>query len=549
MFIKITSSGKYEYAQIVESYRDELGKTKHRTLFNLGRLDNIKDNKSFQNLAHKLLRLSNAKDFVNLASASEAKTVNWGYIVYQKIWKEFGLNKLLPQLTANTKVSYDINAACLLMAIQHLLQPASKLKTSENQDKYFNLAPVELNHLYRALDILAENKEILEDQLFEKNRTLYNLKVDVLFYDVTTFHFESVIADSLKDFGYSKDGKFKEVQVVLGLLVDCEGRPVGYDLFPGDTYEGHTLERALAKIKNRFGIRRVIIVADRGLNSKMNLKTLKDSGYDYIVASRIRGMKKTVKNEIFNPEGYQKITTSNEDEKEGTLFKIIEYVNTFKDEDGNKHDLEENLIITYSEKRARKDKQDRERLIEKAKKLLKDKEQIKASNKRGGKKFLKEINSKVFEWQLDEEAILKDEVYDGYYGIQTSKKDHKPEKVLEAYRTLWKIEESFRIMKSTLEVRPVFHWTKKRIEGHFVLCFLTFLLERTLEFKLKKNDIEASPERIRESLNSLNFSEFEVDGEVYYLKEKGTDLARKILRMMRIGSPKNITKKDELSIN
>lgn len=134
--------------------------------------------------------------------------------------------------TANRKIQFNLNTASFLMAIQHLLQPRSKLGTYLRQQRYLNLSEVELNHLSRSLDLLAEYKEALEQDLFLKNRNLFNMKVDVAFFDVTTFSFEIVRADSLRDFGFSKDGKFKEVQVVLAPLVDCEGRPIGYELFP-----------------------------------------------------------------------------------------------------------------------------------------------------------------------------------------------------------------------------------------------------------------------------------------------------------------------------
>ena len=546
MFIKVTTSGKYQYVQVVESFRDKEGISRQKTIFNLGRLDNIQNNPSFQNIALKLLQLSKAKGVVQLDDISEARIVKWGHVVYKKIWEVFGLQDLLPQITEDTKVSFDLNAATFLMAVQHLLQPRSKLQTFQKQDEYLGLPEVSLNHLYRSLDLLSEHKTFLEEKLYEKNRSLFNMKIDVVFYDVTTFHFESVKADSLRDFGYSKDAKFKEVQVVLGLLIDCEGRPIGYDLFPGNTFEGHTLEKTLEKIGQRFGIRNVIIVADRGINSKLNLKRIKDKEYNYIVASRVKKMKKDIQEKMFDPEGYKTIKPKNNDDPESKiLYKTIEHINLVKDEDGNIYEIEENLVVTYSLKRAKKDKSDRERLIEKAKRLLENKGQIKTTNKRGGKKFLKEIQEKSSDWILDEEAIAKDERFDGYYGIQTDKKEMKPEEIISAYHNLWRIEESFKIMKSTLEVRPVFHWTEPRIKGHFVVCFLAFLLERTLEFKLKENQEDASPEKIREALNSISFSEFEVDGEAYFLKNKGPQLSNKILRLFRIGAPKNIVRKED----
>ncbi|MEW5706033.1 MAG: IS1634 family transposase, partial [Actinomycetota bacterium] len=229
--------------------------------------------------------------------------------------------------------------------------------------------------------------------------------------------------------------------------------------------------------------------------------------------------------------------------QEKIKYKVIDHVNKFK-ANQKVYELKEKLIITYSHKRAEKDKADRQRLVDKANGLLNQQSKIAASNKRGGKKYLK--NTAPQSWVLDEAAIKKDEAFDGYYGIVTSETELEVEDILDAYHSLWKIEESFRIMKSTLEVRPIFHWTEKRIKGHFVMCFLAFLLERTLEIKLK--DLEgASPESIREAINSLNFAQVEIDTKKYYIKTKGTQLSNKILRKLRINPPKNIMAVEDFS--
>lgn len=533
MFIKTTSSGKYRYAQLVESYRQD-GVTRHRVLLNLGRLDRIEGNPSFQNLARRLGELSGAQKTLDLGDISEAQIMNWGYIVYKRLWDRFGIGDILRRLTVGKKTQFDLDVASFLMVVQHLLEPSSKLGTYHKQQRYLGLPEVGLNHLYRSLDILAECKEDIEEHLFLKNRNLFNMNVDVVFFDVTTISFESVRADSLRDFGFSKDAKFKEVQVVLALVIDCEGRPIGYELFPGNTFEGNTLEPVLDRLSQRFGIRQVVIVADRGLNQKLNLKRIVDKGYDYVVASRLKAMKKGIRDELFT-SGYTDISGQDEELR----YKVIDYVNEVRE--GTKtHQLKEQLIITYSSKRAQKDMADRQRLIEKAESMLQSKAKINASYKRGGRKYLKGVGGKT-NWTLDQGAIDRDEAFDGYYGIQTSSKTLSVSEVLSAYHSLWKIEESFRIMKSTLEVRPIFHWTESRIKGHFVVCFLAFLLERTLEFRLKQT-VEAAPaEQIRQALNSLNFAQIEMAGEGYLVKTKAPPLSNKILRAMGIASPKNIT--------
>lgn len=541
MFLKITKSNNYKYVQLVRSYREN-GTTKHEVLFNLGRLDKIENNPSIQRLALRLQELSKANQaqkVLDLNKTSEAEIVNWGYLVYQKLWKGFDLHKFLPSLLEGTKVQYSLNDTCFLMAVQHLLDPMSKLGTFNNQERYVNMPKIDLNSLYRSLDVLSENKEKLEKLIFHKNMNLFNMQVDVVLYDVTTFSFESVKQDNIRDFGFSKNGKFNEVQVVMGLLLDCEGRPIGYELFSGNTFDGNTLEASLEKLKKRFSIRKVIIVADRGINSKLNLTKILDKGYGYIFASRLKKMKKSIQQEIFSDEGYQEASFPDSDRQEKIRYKIIDYTNRFKDKEGNIHNLEENLIITYSEKRAKKDRADRERLIKKAESLLADKSKIKSSNKRGGKRFLKEISPES-DWVMDHEAIKRDEQFDGYYGIQTNEKKLTAEEVLAAYHNLWKIEESFRIMKSTLEVQPVFHWTESRIKGHFVICFLAFLLARTMELKLQGAGIKASPEKIREAINSMNFAKVKIDNKHYYIKTKGAELSNKILRLLRMKQPNNV---------
>jgi transposase len=237
------------------------------------------------------------------------------------------------------------------------------------------------------LDKLAENKEWIEKELFDKNHLKIGQTVDVVFYDVTTFAFQSFQVDEIRNFGFSKDCKFNEVQVVMGLLIDNEGMPIGYELFPGNTFDGKTMVASLENIKKKFSINRVVIVADRGLNSKNNLNLIRDAGYGYIVASKIRSMGREIKEQILNNEGYT-------DVGEGFCYKVMEYENVFKDENKVVHRLEEHLIVSYSEKRALKDKSDRERLINKANKLLAHPASIEELFQTRGKKYLKNEGQK-----------------------------------------------------------------------------------------------------------------------------------------------------------
>lgn len=539
MYIKLTKSKQLTYVQLVEGYR-EGKKVKHKVLVNLGRLDLLQKNRSWEDVISKMSQLLKLKNILDIRSCEAAKISNWGYLAYKKLWKILRMDKMLLEIQRLGRTEFDFNNACFLMTINHLLNPCSKRGMYNNQTVYGQYHEVELNHLYRALDILSENKEKIEEQLFKVNRDLYNMEIDVVFYDVTTFHFESVKKDSLRNFGFSKANKINEVQVVLGMLIDNEGRPVGYELFSGNTFEGKTLEKALDKIEKRFGIRKVIIVADKGINSRLNLQQIANKGYGYIVASRIKNLKQEVHAQIFDNTDYQSLEGKN-----GFRYKVVDYNNVFKAEE-KIVTLQEKLVITYSETRAEKDRRDRERLLEKAKFLLSNKSLIKSGNKRGGKKYLKEIGNT--NWTLDEGALAKDERFDGYYAIQTSERDISVEKILSSYHSLWKIEESFRIMKSTLEVRPIFHWTENRIMGHFVVCFLAFLLERTMEIELRKAGVDASPQAIRDALNAMQFTETKCGREKYFLNTQITDVGAKILETLKMKPLADSGAMDKLNI-
>lgn len=540
MYIKTTKSKAHIYVQLVRGFR-EGSKVKHEVLVNLGRLDQLQKDISWSGIVDKLSELMDLKNIFNMDKCHSTQISNWGYLVYKKLWGKFKLDQVLLSIQKNGNATFDLNNACFLMVIRHLLEPGSKLNTYNKQKKYLQYQEVELNHLYRSLDVLHQNKEKIEQHIFSINCSLFKMKIDIAFYDVTTFHFESVRKDGLKNFGYSKNCKFNEVQVVLGMFIDCEGRPIGYELFSGNTFDSKTLDQALDAIEKRFGIRNVIIVADRGINSKINLKHIVDKGYGYIVSSRIKNMSKKTQKEIFDDAGYAKLYGDDN----SISYKILDYVNICK-AGKDKFKLSEKLIITYSEKRAHKDCADRQRLLDKANHLLANKALIKGSGKRGGKKYLKEQGENI-DWILDAEAITKDEKFDGYYGIQTSDANLSVEKILDAYHTLWKIEESFRIMKSTLEVRPIFHWTEDRIKGHFVACFLAFLLERTMEVELHSAGIVASTQDIRDVINAMQFTETECKGKKYLLSAPTSELGLKILTTLKLKLPPNSMPAEQFS--
>nr|WP_129409580.1 transposase [Marinitoga lauensis] len=282
------------------------------------------------------------------------------------------------------------------------------------------------------------------------------------------------------------------------MSIDQDRMPVSFDIYAGNTFEGHTFKDSIEKMKKEYQLGKVIVVADRGMMSKKNIEVVENSNYEFIVGKSIKQLKKV---NIFEGE-FIEIA-------KGIKYREVEYEN-------------KRLLIIYSEERAKKDRADRLRLIEKAKKMLEE-GNIDSKSKRGAKKYLKEQNKQNY--ILDIEKIENDEKYDGYYGIITNTK-LSPKEILEQYHTLWKVEETFRTLKNYLETRPVFHWTPKRIKGHIVMSFISYIIQRTLELELEKNNIEYSHEKIREAIKKMEYSEIRLKDKLFALRANLNDFQK-----------------------
>ncbi len=378
------------------------------------------------------------------------------------------------------------------------------------------------------------------------------MKIDVVLYDVTTFYFESQRADEIRNYGFSKDNKINEVQIVMGLLVDLQGRPIGYELFSGNTFDGKTLLKILKKLKERFELNKIVIVADKGINSKLNLWSIKQSGFDYIVSARIKNMPKQIQNEILSDSGYQTLSSTALEEEQEQIFKykVIDYKNKIATNDKNnkeEHIIEEKLLCCYSSKRAEKDRLDRFRSIQKAKEIIDNQDISRVNTKKGYLKYVNKVGKEEIEMLcLDYQKIEKEAQFDGYYALEYSDLSMKAEDVMEYYHNLYKIEESFRILKSTMQSRPIYLHTKEHIEGHFVICFLAFLLERELEVRIRQRNLEFSADKIKQALNSMMFREIVVDENTFFAKSKNEPFASKLFEILKIKLPNSLITKEQV---
>lgn len=355
------------------------------------------------------------------------------------------------------------------LVIARLSQPMSKAATVEYLKSHYD-EDAQLHQIYRYLDKLYKmQKEKIQQISVEHTRRILGGKIGLLFYDVTTLYFESDYGDELRETGFSKDGKHSQPQVVLGLLVSKEGYPLSYSVFNGSQYEGRTMLPVVEDFVQRFKLDDFVIVADSGLMNQSNIIMLDSGNYKYIIGARI----KNESNEI-------KIWALSLAKQDG------EFYETTKNQ--------ARLIVGYSENRAKKDRFNREKGVKRLEKAYRSgnitKENI---NKRGYNKFL-EISDNV-KVAINQDKIKQDEQWDGLKGYLTNT-DLPVKEVYEQYNGLWAIERAFRITKGTLEMRPMFHFTPKRIEAHVCICFVAYKVYKELERILKTSHINISADKV-----------------------------------------------------
>jgi transposase len=406
------------------------------------------------------------------------------------------------------------------MLIERLQNPCSKLSNYIHQQEYLKLPPISLHHLYRALDKLAKYNVLIQQQIFQTGRDLFNQKLDVVFYDVTTFYFYSEVEKEgeLRQMGFGKDGKIGKTQILFCMLIDQFKNPIGYRIFKGNTFEGDTFKEALSDLKKRYQIDKVIIVADRGMLSKANVKLTVENGYEFILGERLKSLPSKIQSQLLDLSQYQNEWIYNDATGEQVVIKYRTVSHENK-----------TIIATYSAKRAKKDKAEREEKLQIAETLLKNPSKI---NAKAGRFYLKSTDSQSY--KIDEEKIKNAESFDGFLAISTNASTLPISSVLEQYKMLFNIEHSFRTFKSHLETRPMFHWTDTRIEGHICLCYIAFTLQNYILQKVNKEKTHITESTLRATLDKMQVSLIQNQGVNSYLRSMPTDLEKVIQNKLGI---------------
>lgn len=398
-------------------------------------------------------------DFLARTDNSQVKTVG-PELVFGSLFDEIGFNAIPQKLFRH-------------LVVARLAYPTSKLKTV---DYLYRAQGVETNEdaIYRFLDTLnAKHKTIAESIAFQHTKKTLGM-LSVVFYDMTTLYFESEDEDDLRKIGYSKDGKFQCPQIMIGLLVGEGGLPIGYDVFEGNTFEGHTLVKTLNKIGEKYGLGKPVVVADAAMLSKKNVEELNAHEYTFIVGGRIKNESEKTKAEILKKSRGM---------ADGSSFEVGR-------EDGTR------LVVSFSEKRKKKDAHNREKGVKKLRAKVSRGVLAKAHiGNRGYNKFLS-LSGDV-SVSIDETKIIHDARWDGLKGYVTNTMIER-EKVIEHYGHLWQIEKAFRISKTDLRVRPIFHHKRRRIEAHLTIAFVAYCIWKELELRLSRAGFAMSPRRAGE---------------------------------------------------
>lgn len=559
-YIKTTTNKEGRtHVYLVEGYRKD-GKVKQRIIHKYGLLDELEAVEP--GILERLKKeakagLLNSNQTIqvtyDLLEPMNEPDKSYGWMVLDNLFEELKLHDFMKKV--KTKSNYDLTTALKLLVFQRILNPNSKLATVASQADLFGDWDINLNAIYRYLDKLDEIKNDIQLHLHQEISRLTNREGRLVFYDVTNYYFETDIPDEeeisedgevirvgLRRRGPSKEHRPKPI-VQLGLFMDTNGIPISYKLFRGNQTDPVTYLPAVEEVKKQFGIERIIVVADKAMNSKTNVSAMFEQGDGWLFSQKHRGKRgapKDIQEQILNPEDWHFNQTE--------TFAKKSYIRSRKlGTRKNAPVVEEKVVITWSKKYADRERIRREGALEYASKLT-NAELFRQTSKKGGKKYLdlsyldKETGElKPFSPinKIDKDQVAFDAQFDGINVLVTSEINMSDEAILDSYKQLSKIEDCFRVTKTEIESRPVYVWTEKHIQAHFLTCFIALILIRLLQYK---TNWVMSPARMINALNSAKATHLQDD---YYRLQENSDM-KELNKLLGHDWQRGIVKFEEL---
>ena len=526
MYVSITGNKGNQDVYIKQSYRKDNGKTSSRIYKKLGKYNTLLEQfsgneKELMDWAKKeaekeTLAYNQQKEKVSLSLSplariplDEERVFNIGYLFLQKICSELRIDNICRNIRNHHKFSYDFHAILTDLIYTRILAPSSKLSSYKYCHSLLEPPKYSLQDLYRALSVLAEESDFIQEELYKNSNFIHPRNSRILYYDCTNYYFEIEAEDGIKKYGKSKEHRPNPI-ITMGLFMDADGIPLAFDIFPGNQNEQLTLKPIEKKVIKDFNCSEFIFCSDAGLGGKSNRFLNSFGNRSYVITYSLKKMKKEERELALLPTQF-KVPGSNKlidlrtlDESDPKVYNTIYY----KEYPLVTGDMDETVIITYSPKYKAYQSKIRNAQIDRAKKMIQSSDKTrKGKGSNDPARFIQrtsvtedgEIAQKNI-YQLDEAKILEESMYDGFYAVVTNLEGDIRE-IININKQRWEIEENFRIMKSEFEARPVFVRREDRIKAHFLTCFISLLVYRLLEKKLGE---EFTCSQILETLRNMN---------------------------------------------
>jgi hypothetical protein len=516
MYARVKTAGTYSYLQIVESYRDG-GRVRQRVIATLGRLDALQQDGALDALMRSLSRYSQKAKVLDAWRAGELDSGPLQKIgpdmVFSRLWDELGMSAVIRKLAAAGKQEFDIERAAYLDVLHRLMESGSERQADRWRRDYAlpGTEGLEYHHLLRANKWLGCNKDGVEEALFARGRDLFST-VTMSFFDTTSIYFEGAGGESLGQYGHSKDHRPDLKQLVLGMLLSGDGRPVSSEIWPGNTADATTLVPVVNRLRTRFGVASLCIVADRGMISADTIKTLEGGRVDYILGARMRNSVE-VRDDILRRAGRFKTVADNLQVKEAYA-------------QGRRY------IVCHNPEQAAKDRADREAILEHLEEQL-ARGQAQLIGNKGFRKYLR-IEKGAF--KLDRRKAAGEEKYDGKWVLRTNT-DLPAEQVAVQYKRLLEVETFFRQTKSLVDTRPVWHKWDATISGHIFVSFLALSLRYELMRRIESKGAKLEWNDIRRDLDALGVMQVEAPDGRWLLRTAPQGVCGKVFQSVGVAIP------------
>ena len=512
MFARIKKSGPYQYVQVVHNERVE-GRVRQRVIATLGRLDVLKESGQLDGLLESLARFSDHVAVLNALKSNQvtpSRTVHLGPpLVFEKLWQDLGMPDILRRLLAGRRFEFPVERVVFITVLHRLFTSGSDRAAARWCRRYAlgDLGHLDLQHFYRTMGWLGEplpvaqqpdkkaehplgrrlRKDLIEEALFQRRRDLFT-GLRLVFIDTTSIYFEGQGGATIGQRGYSKDHRPDLKQMIVAAVLDDEGHPVCCELLPGNTADIRTLIPLVDRLRERFDLRDVCVVADRGMISERTISELSQRGIHYILGARLRNVKEIRETVLSRGGRYREVHGPREHSKSPSPLKVKQVLVD-----------ERRYIICHNEEQARKDHADREAILKNLREQLKQGSTSLVGNK-GYRKYLSAPAGGVF--QIDEAKVKRDARFDGKWVLRTDT-DMPAEEAVLRYKDLLMVEDVFRTAKSILETRPIYHKCDDTIRGHVFCSFLALVLRKELQDRPQSRGWQAEWQRLRDDLDEL----------------------------------------------